>query len=99
MTHLTRDDFEAAGADDSLSEGIIDHLRSVEGTKVAAVIRELGDGRRKVSLRSTDGEIDVSVIARSAGGGGHRQAAGVTTELAPEEIAQLVISEIAAQQG
>ena len=44
------------------SEGVIDHLRSVEGTKVAAVVRELatGDGRRKVSLRSTDGEVDVS---------------------------------------
>jgi phosphoesterase RecJ-like protein len=97
MTHLTREDFEAAGADDSLSEGIIDHLRSVAGTKVAAVIRELGDGRRKVSLRSTDGEIDVSVIARAAGGGGHRQAAGVTTEMPPEDIAQLVISEIAVQ--
>lgn len=97
MTHLTREDFEASGADDSLSEGIIDHLRSVAGTKVAAVIRELGDGRRKVSLRSTDGEVDVSVIARAAGGGGHRQAAGVTTELTPDEIARLVISEIDVQ--
>ncbi len=44
------------------------------------LVRELtGDraGKRKVSLRATDGRVDVSVIARALGGGGHRQAAGV----------------------
>ena len=38
-------------------------------------------GMRKVSLRATDGRVDVSRIARELGGGGHRQAAGFTTEL------------------
>ena len=40
-----------------------------------------GAGRAKVSLRATDGDVDVSAIARAGGGGGHRQAAGFTTEL------------------
>src|SRR3954465_486303 len=60
---LGRDDFRMSGADDSHSEGVLDHLRSVEGTKVAALARELVDAgspaqpaRKKVSLRSTDGE-------------------------------------------
>ena len=36
---------------------------------------------RKVSLRATDDEVDVSVIAREQGGGGHRRAAGFSTTL------------------
>ena len=50
-----------------MTEGVIDHLRSIDGTKVAAVIRDLGNrGRaaRKVSLRSSEGDVDVSAIAR-----------------------------------
>jgi len=99
MTILRREDFDEAGADDSLSEGVIDHLRSVQGTKVAAVIREIGDGRKKISLRSTDGEVDVSAIAREAGGGGHRQAAGVTTSMDEDEILAFLRGQIAAQLG
>ena len=41
LTRLTREDFAATGAKESFTEGIIDHLRSVEGTKVAAIAREL----------------------------------------------------------
>ncbi|WP_205698183.1 bifunctional oligoribonuclease/PAP phosphatase NrnA [Conexibacter sp. SYSU D00693] len=101
-TQLTREDFAAAGAEESWSEGIIDHLRSVEGTKVAALSRELaGDAnaapRRKVSLRATDGEVDVSVIARAGGGGGHRQAAGFTTTLSPDELVDFLREQVAAQ--
>jgi bifunctional oligoribonuclease and PAP phosphatase NrnA len=103
FTHLTRDDFRLAGAEDSYSEGVIDHLRSVEGTKVAAMSRELLDqaasGRKKVSLRATDGEVDVSVIARAAGGGGHRQAAGFSTTLSGDELVAFLRAELAAQLG
>ena len=44
---LTAEDFAAAGADGSHSEGIIDQLRTVAGTKVAVLIRETGDGDRR----------------------------------------------------
>jgi bifunctional oligoribonuclease and PAP phosphatase NrnA len=101
FTHLTKGDFEAAGAEESYSEGIIDHLRSVEGTKVAALARELdpngGRGRRKVSLRATDGRIDVSAIARAGGGGGHRQAAGFATEMSEEDLVGFLREQVAAQ--
>ena len=66
-----------------MTEGVIDHLRSIEGTKVAAVIRDLGNrGRaaRKVSLRTSEGDVDVSAIARMQGGGGHKRAAGFSTD-------------------
>jgi phosphoesterase RecJ-like protein len=94
---ITRADFELSGAEDSYSEGIIDHLRSLDGTKVAALARELEGGGKKVSLRSTDGEVDVSAIARSGGGGGHRQAAGFSTDLSDDELVAFLREQIAAQ--
>jgi phosphoesterase RecJ-like protein len=103
FARLTQDDFRLAGAEESYSEGIIDHLRSVDGTKVAVVAREqllaaaAERGRKKVSLRSTDGEVDVSAIARAGGGGGHRQAAGFTTELADEELVAFLRAQVAEQ--
>ena len=67
------------------SEGIIDHLRSVEGTELVALVRELPPGAasaRKGSLRSHPDGVDVSAIARAFGGGGHKRAAGFSTDLA-----------------
>lgn len=106
FTILHREDFELADAQESYSEGMIDHLRSVHGTKVAAVARELLSAppdpeprRKKVSLRATDGEVDVSRIARAAGGGGHRQAAGFTTDLAEDELVAFLREQLSLQLG
>jgi phosphoesterase RecJ-like protein len=100
-TVLTMDDFEQAGAEETDSEGIVDVLRSVEGTKVAMLVRDRPDGEgdrmRKVSLRATDGSVDVSRIARSFGGGGHRQAAGFSSGLPVPELFERVREEVAAQ--
>jgi phosphoesterase RecJ-like protein len=93
-TSLSRADFEETGAVESDSEGIVDHLRSVEGTKVALLVRELlSDDRgraHKISMRATDGTVDVSVIARGLGGGGHRQAAGASSDLPLDELLETV---------
>jgi phosphoesterase RecJ-like protein len=101
LASLDAQDFERAGAEESFSEGIIDHLRSVEGTKVAVLIRELtapeNRGKRKVSLRATADDVDVSAIARARGGGGHRRAAGFSTTVEVSELIAFLRSEIAAQ--
>jgi bifunctional oligoribonuclease and PAP phosphatase NrnA len=100
VTHLTLEDYRATGADESYSEGVVDHLRSVEGTAVAALVRDLLTGetpRRKVSLRATDGRVDVSRIARSLGGGGHRRAAGFSTDLDFPELVEVLRTELARQ--
>ena len=93
-TSLTRADFEETGSVETDSEGIVDHLRSVNGTKVAVLVRELladdRTGVRKVSLRATDGTVDVSRIARGLGGGGHRQAAGASSELPLDELLETI---------
>ena len=98
VAHLTRADFGETGAIESDSEGVVDHLRSIEDTAVAVLVRELLDSDgRKVSLRATDGRVDVSVIARELGGGGHRQAAGATTLLPLEELIEKIRAGVAAQ--
>ncbi len=101
LARLTRADFAETGAEESYTEGIIDHLRAVQGTKVAALARELPcDGKgaaSKVSLRATDGSVDVSLIARAQNGGGHRQAAGFATQMAPDELVAFLRQQVAAQ--
>src|SRR3954453_21039311 len=96
VTHLTRDDYRTTGADESYSEGVVDHLRSVEGTAVAGLVREqLADpSTRKVSLRATDDRIDVSRIARAGGGGGHRRAAGFSTDLEFPELVKFLRTQL-----
>jgi bifunctional oligoribonuclease and PAP phosphatase NrnA len=102
LTYITAADYEATGAGEEMTEGVIDHLRSIDGTKVAAVIRDLGNrGRaaRKVSLRSSEGDIDVSAIARKNGGGGHKRAAGFSTDLELDELITFLCGEVTAQLG
>jgi phosphoesterase RecJ-like protein len=103
LTHLTRDDFAETGSDESDSEGVVDYFRAVEGTAVGALVRaRLKNGSEdslKVSLRATDDRVDVSVIARGFGGGGHRQAAGFFTDEALPDLVERLRREIAAQLG
>src|SRR5919206_550251 len=102
LTRLTREDYQSTGADESYSEGVVDHLRSVEGTAVAGLVRDqLSDGapQRKVSLRATDDRVDVSRIARAGGGGGHRRAAGFSTDLEFAELVAFLRGELAAQMA
>ncbi len=100
VTYISGDDYAATGASEALTEGIIDHLRTIDGTAAAAVVRDQGEGgraARKVSMRSTDGSVDVSAIARVHGGGGHRRAAGFGTDLPYEQIVEFLIAEINSQ--
>jgi phosphoesterase RecJ-like protein len=100
VTQLTEDDYRAAGAEESFSEGVVDHLRSVEGTAVAGLVRaQLGSNgtTRKVSLRATDDRVDVSAIARAGGGGGHRRAAGFSTDLDFPELVTFLREQLAQQ--
>jgi len=100
IAHLTAKDFELTGALETDSEGIVDQLRAVEGTSVACLVRDfVGPDRqgRKVSLRATEGRVDVSQIAREMGGGGHPQAAGFSTELPFGELVERLRDRVAAQ--
>jgi bifunctional oligoribonuclease and PAP phosphatase NrnA len=102
VSDLERSDFHAAGAEEPFAEGIIDFLRAVEGTELVALIREppTQDGpTRRISLRTRAEGIDVSAIARKSGGGGHRQAAGFSSEASVEEITDFIRREFLAQMS
>ena len=102
VSELVRRDFEDAGADEPSSEGVIDHLRSAEGAELVALIRELPNGAsaaRKGSLRSRPDGVDVSEIARGFGGGGHRRAAGFSTDLSMDEIVDRIVAAFVAADG
>jgi phosphoesterase RecJ-like protein len=102
VSELTRADFESARAAEPFSEGIIDHLRAVDGAELVALVRELPEGaptRRKGSLRSHPRGVDVSAIARSFGGGGHRRAAGFSTDLPMDEITRQIVAAFTAADG
>jgi len=102
VSYLLRTDFVDVGAAEPYSEGIIDDLRAVEGSELAVLIREpprdTGPAR-KVSLRSSIDELDVSAIARLFDGGGHRQAAGFSSDASVEQITDRIRQGFLAQRA
>ncbi len=94
VAYLTRADFVAAEADEPDSDGIIDSLRAIHGNELACLIRELAPGagaRCKASLRTSADDLDVSAIARQSSGGGHRRAAGFSSDLDVEGVKEFVL--------
>jgi phosphoesterase RecJ-like protein len=102
VSYLLRSDFTELNVAEAYSEGIIDYLRAVDGAEMAAMIREPprreGPARR-VSLRASSDELDVSAIARKSSGGGHRQAAGFSSDDSVEEITDFIHREFRAAAG
>ena len=90
---VTASDYAASGAGPEETEGIVDSLRGVDGVEVAALVKEQTSGvRARVSLRSET--IDVSAVAALQGGGGHRLAAGFSSDDSPEEVIAWLSSEL-----
>jgi len=90
-TAVTQDDLRRHGVAYDEVEGLIDVVRRAREAEVACVLKEAADGAWRVSLRSL-GAVDVCRIAEEHGGGGHRFAAGFTSD----ETADAVIGSIAA---
>ncbi len=90
---LTADLISSVGATEDDLEDIAHIPGSVDIAEVAIFVRELSGGRMKVSLRARPG-FDVSRLARLYGGGGHPGAAGFKSDLAPEKIIDMLVSEI-----
>lgn len=94
LATVTRSDYAATGAREDETEGIVETLRAVAGVEVAALVKEQAIGVRvRVSLRADD--LDVCAVAALKGGGGHRLAAGFSSDDSPEEVAAWLSSELA----
>lgn len=95
---LTGDDVRDSGGEDT--EGIVEMMRAGRGVAVAALVRAGGPpGAWRVSLRTTDPDVDVGAIAGLEGGGGHRAAAGFTTRRDPAELIDWLEGEVRARLG
>jgi phosphoesterase RecJ-like protein len=90
-TVVTQDDLRAHDVTFEEIEGLIDILRRTSEAEVTCVLKEAADGTYRVSLRSL-GDVDVCKIAAREGGGGHRFAAGFTTDDAPHEVVRRVVA-------
>ncbi len=78
-SRLSRADFDACNAVKADADPLVDVLRSLEGVRVSCILREQ-DSSVRGSLRAKDPTLDVSTLARTIGGGGHKAAAGFTFE-------------------
>ncbi len=91
---LTAATAERLGVQPEDNEGLIDHIRSVQGVVVAAFFEELGDERIRISLRSKSPKADVSKICGQFGGGGHTLAAGARIRGTLHEVQEKVLAAI-----
>lgn len=82
---------ERLGATGEDFDGLIEHVRSVEGTEIAMLIRGIPGGGTKVSFRSNGGA-DVNRLARRFGGGGHVKAAGASLEESPAQVVPGIVA-------
>lgn len=85
--------FQAQPAD---LEGIVSQLRQTKDVEVAIFLHEVEPQKYKVSLRSKN-KVDVSVIAKHFGGGGHVRAAGVTMKGSSHDVINNITARIALQ--
>src|SRR5262245_9254018 len=81
-TYLLQADLSEAGLGVGETDDLIDVVRPARGADVAAVLKRRRDGRFKVGVRSR-GAHDRAVAAAAFGGGGHRLAAGFTSQHGP----------------
>lgn len=90
---LYPDDLRAASLGGEDTELLIDLVRLPREAQVAMLIREMSDGRVRVSLRSR-GKVNVGAVAASLGGGGHHNAAGFRFQGDPSQAAAAVLERV-----
>jgi len=93
-TKVTQADLARHGVTFEEVEGLIDVVRRTREADVACVLKEAPDGTWRVSLRSVGGS-DVRRVAEEQGGGGHRFAAGFTSDEPAEVVVAKVLAALA----
>jgi len=88
---VTQADLRRRGVTFEEVEGMIDLVRRTREAEVSCVLKEAADGAWRVSLRSL-GAVDVCRIAQREGGGGHRFAAGFTSDEPPDVVVRRIIA-------
>jgi phosphoesterase RecJ-like protein len=79
-TYITNNDLASLGFGGDSLDGLSNFLNANLNVETIAVLKELDGGEIRVSLRTTNDEIDLSKLARVFGGGGHRKASGFSVK-------------------
>ena len=87
---MSADALERHGVKAEDLDGIVEHARSIAGTRMALFFRDLGHGKVKVSFRSVGGT-DVNAFARRFGGGGHAKASGAMLPGTLDQVRDIVV--------
>jgi phosphoesterase RecJ-like protein len=91
---LKQADYIRAGANPEESEGLIDHIRAIEGVVIAVMFEEMEPELTRLSIRSKSEKVDVSAIAALFGGGGHKAAAGARVRALPLTVQRRVLAAV-----
>ena len=90
---VTTDMQEKTGCSGSELEGVAAISRSVEGVLAGVSIKQIGEDKFKISLR-TYPPLDASEICKRLGGGGHKAAAGCTLEGDLESVKRQILESV-----
>jgi len=90
---MTDEMLRQAGAQKSDTEGLVNYPLSVRDVRIAAFLRQDGEGKFRISLRSKD-DIDVAAVAERFGGGGHANAAGFSLSGSFDQVLTAVLEHL-----
>jgi phosphoesterase RecJ-like protein len=90
---VTDELYRRTGTSAEDTDNFVNFVRSVKGVEVAVLFRQTAEAQYKISLRSK-GRVDLSDLAKSFGGGGHKNAAGGVLAGPLAEVRAKVISEV-----
>ncbi|MDD4569046.1 MAG: bifunctional oligoribonuclease/PAP phosphatase NrnA [Tepidanaerobacteraceae bacterium] len=91
--YITKDMMEVTGAKDEDTDGIINHVREIEGVEVAVMFKENAESLIKVGFRSNEW-FNVRQIAEQFNGGGHLRAAGCNVKLPLAKTRDVVLDTV-----
>lgn len=92
---VTLDMYRRTGTDAEYTDGFVNYPRSVAGVEVAVLFRQVEEQRFKVGFRSK-GKVNVAMLAKGFGGGGHHNAAGGMVDGDLAEVKKIVYGAIEA---
>lgn len=99
VSHVSAETMQLYGVTNKDMDGIIDELRTTRGALCAAFMYQTQNRQYKVSLRSNSEALDVSAVAQSFGGGGHKKAAGCFLGPNPRQNVEKIMAELEKQLG
>lgn len=91
-TYLTQADIIEHCITDSDADGLANFLNNLDNTDIALILKETPDNKIKGSFRTTKDNLDMTILAKKLGGGGHKKAAGFTIAGTLDEVLSKILT-------